>query len=149
MERFGQRLDLTHTQRHHAHDHTAGDGHMDQSRFKSFPIQVDDHFLAVCWYRERNADTAGLCTANVQDRVFLRKFKRPTGAERCHASGSSRLVGGPAAAGASPGGCSAWRLPQPRPRAPSPPPGSPRRRQEITPSQVGYPAVARWGAQGL
>jgi proline racemase len=38
-----------------------------------------------------------ICTANVQNRVFLREFERPTGAERCHASGSSHLVGGPAA----------------------------------------------------
>ena len=63
MGRFGQWLDLTHTQRHHAHDHTAGDGHLDQGRFKSFPVQDDDHFLAVCRYVERNAYTAGLCDA--------------------------------------------------------------------------------------
>jgi putative transposase len=30
MGRFGQWLDLTHTQRHHAHYHTAGDGHLYQ-----------------------------------------------------------------------------------------------------------------------
>ena len=36
MGRFGQWLGLTHTQRHHAHDHTAGDGHLYQGRFKSF-----------------------------------------------------------------------------------------------------------------
>ena len=61
MGRFGQWLRLTHTQRHHAHYHTAGEGHRYQGRFKSFPVQDDDHFLAVCRYVERNAFTAKLC----------------------------------------------------------------------------------------
>ena len=34
-------------------------GH-DQGRFKSFPIQDDEHFLTVCRYVERNALRAGL-----------------------------------------------------------------------------------------
>ena len=37
-----------------------GEGHLDQSRFKSFPIQDDAHFLVVCRYVERNALRAGL-----------------------------------------------------------------------------------------
>ena len=57
MGRFGQWLGLTHTQRHLAHYHTAGDGHLYQGRFKSFPVQDDHHFLAVCRYVERNAYT--------------------------------------------------------------------------------------------
>jgi putative transposase len=44
----------THTQRCHAHDHTAGEGYLYQSRFKSFPVADDDHFLIVCRYIERN-----------------------------------------------------------------------------------------------
>jgi putative transposase len=48
MGRFGQWLGLTHTQRHPAHDHTAGEGHWHQGRFQSFPVQEDDPFLAVC-----------------------------------------------------------------------------------------------------
>lgn len=51
---------LTHTQRLHAHRHTAGQGHVYQGRFKSFPVQDDDHFLVVCRYVERNALRAGL-----------------------------------------------------------------------------------------
>lgn len=50
----------THTQRYHAHYHTSGQGHLYQSRFKSFPIQDDAHFLVVCRYVERNALRAGL-----------------------------------------------------------------------------------------
>ena len=37
-----------------------GQGHVYQDRFKSFPIESDGHFLAVCRYVERNALRAGL-----------------------------------------------------------------------------------------
>ncbi len=50
----------THTMRYHAHYHTQGLGHVYQQRFKSFPIQSDEHFLVVCRYVERNALRAGL-----------------------------------------------------------------------------------------
>jgi putative transposase len=53
-------ITLTHTQRWHAHHHSAGAGHLYQGRFKSFPVQEDDHFLTVCRYVERNALRAGL-----------------------------------------------------------------------------------------
>ena len=48
-------LSVTHTQRWHAHHKTAGTGPVYQGRFKSFPIQEDEHFLTVCRYVERNA----------------------------------------------------------------------------------------------
>ena len=63
MSRFGQRLGLTHTQRYNAHYHTTGEGHLYQGRYKSFPIQSDEHFLSVCRYVERNAYSADLCEA--------------------------------------------------------------------------------------
>ncbi len=53
-------LTLTHTQRWHAHYHTTGAGHLYQGRFKAFPVEEDDHLLAVCRYVERNALRAGL-----------------------------------------------------------------------------------------
>lgn len=53
---------MTHTQRLHARWGTAGTGPVYQGRFKSFPIQEDEHFLAVCRYAERNAMRANLCT---------------------------------------------------------------------------------------
>jgi putative transposase len=53
-------LTVTHTQRWHAHRHTAGTGPLYQGRFKSFPVQEDDHLLTVCRYVERNALRAGL-----------------------------------------------------------------------------------------
>ena len=46
--------------RYHAHYQTSGQGHVYQQRFKSFPVQDDDHFLVVCRYVERNALRAGL-----------------------------------------------------------------------------------------
>ena len=61
MGRFAQWLILTHTQRYHAHYHSTGLGHLYQGRFKSFPVQRDEHFLTVCRYVERNAFAAGLC----------------------------------------------------------------------------------------
>ncbi len=48
-------ITVTHTQRWHAHRETAGTGPVYQGRFKSFPVQTDDHFLAVARYVERNA----------------------------------------------------------------------------------------------
>lgn len=53
-------LTHTHTQRWHAHYHTAGTGHVYQGRFRAFPIQEDDHLFAVLRYVERNALRAGL-----------------------------------------------------------------------------------------
>jgi putative transposase len=53
-------LTVTHTQRWHAHSHTAGTGPIYQGRFKSFPVQQDEHFLSVCRYVERNALRARL-----------------------------------------------------------------------------------------
>ena len=55
LSTFGHWLTLTHTQRWHAHYHDVGTGHLYQGRFKSFPIEQDDHFLQVCRYVERNA----------------------------------------------------------------------------------------------
>jgi len=53
-------LTLTHTQRWHAHRRSAGSGHVYQGRFKSFPVQEDDHFYTVARYVERNALKAKL-----------------------------------------------------------------------------------------
>ena len=39
-------LTLTHTQRWHAQRASTGSGHVYQGRFKSFPVQQDDHFYA-------------------------------------------------------------------------------------------------------
>jgi putative transposase len=58
MSAFLGWVTMTHTQRYHAHNKTTGYGHVYQGRFKSFPVQDDDHFHTVCRYVERNALTA-------------------------------------------------------------------------------------------
>lgn len=58
---FFRWLTHTHTMRWHAHHHTEGTGHLYQGRFKTFPIETDDHLLAVLRYVERNPVRANLC----------------------------------------------------------------------------------------
>ena len=58
--RFCKWVGGTHTMRYNAHYHTTGKGHLYQGRFKSFPIQDDEHFFSVCRYVERNSLRAGL-----------------------------------------------------------------------------------------
>ena len=53
-------ITVTHTQRWHAHRHSSGTGPVYQGRFKSFPVQTDEHFLTVARYVERNALRAKL-----------------------------------------------------------------------------------------
>ncbi len=60
VSEFFRWLTVTHTQRWHAHHGTAGNGHLYQGRFKSFPIEADDHFYTVARYVERNALRAKL-----------------------------------------------------------------------------------------
>jgi len=57
MSAFLGWVTMTHTQRYHAHNKTAGYGHVYQGRYKSFPVQDDDYFFTVCRYVERNALT--------------------------------------------------------------------------------------------
>ena len=95
LSRFVGRLTLTHTQRHHAHRHSVGTGHLYQGRFKSFPVQQDDHFYSLCRYVERNALRAGL-------------VKRPDGRRF---SSLARTTHGDAEAQAL---LSAWAVPRPR-----------------------------------
>lgn len=53
-------ITVTHTQRWHVQHDTAGTGPVYQGRFKSFPVQTDEHFLAVARYVECNALRAKL-----------------------------------------------------------------------------------------
>ncbi len=60
MPQFMRWTTLTHTQRWHAHYRSIGYGHLYQGRYKSFPIQGDEHFLQLVRYVERNALRAQL-----------------------------------------------------------------------------------------
>ena len=57
---FMQRLTITHVRRWQEHRRYVGLGHVYQGRYKSFPVEEDDHFLAVARYVERNALRANL-----------------------------------------------------------------------------------------
>jgi putative transposase len=60
LSSFMARVTQIHTQRWHAHQGSAGTGALYQGRFKAFPVQADEHFLALCRYVERNPLRAGL-----------------------------------------------------------------------------------------
>ena len=60
LSKFMQRITLTHTQRYHAQARTVGYGHLYQGRYKSLPVEQDNHFLALVRYVERNAQRAAL-----------------------------------------------------------------------------------------
>jgi len=60
LSAFLRWLTHTHTMRWHAHYHTSGTGHLYQGRFKSFPVETDEHFHTVVRYVERNARRANL-----------------------------------------------------------------------------------------
>ena len=60
LSEWAQWLTVTHVRRWHAHHHTEGTGPIYQGRFKSFPIQEDEHYFTVCRYAERNPLSANL-----------------------------------------------------------------------------------------
>jgi putative transposase len=60
LSTYLQWLTVTHVRRWHGHHHTTGTGPIYQGRFKSFPVQEDDHYFVVCRYVERNALRAQL-----------------------------------------------------------------------------------------
>lgn len=60
LSRFMLRLTTTHVRRVHAHRRSPAGGHLYQGRFKSFPIEADDHLATVLRYVEANAGRAGL-----------------------------------------------------------------------------------------
>jgi len=60
VSEFFRWLTVTHTQRWHSHYGTSGTGHLYQGRFKSFPVESDEHLYTVLRYVERNAVRANL-----------------------------------------------------------------------------------------
>jgi putative transposase len=60
VTQFFRWLAHTHAMRWRVSHHTVGYGHLYQGRFKSFPVERDQHFLTLCRYVERNPLAAGL-----------------------------------------------------------------------------------------
>jgi putative transposase len=57
---FMQKLTITHARNWQEHRHRVGYGHLYQGRYKSFPVEGDEHFYQLVRYVERNALRAGL-----------------------------------------------------------------------------------------
>ncbi len=80
VSEFLRWLTVTHTQRWHAHRHTTGTGHLYQGRFKSFPVESDEHLYAVLRYVERNPVRANL-VQRAQDWRWSSTWRRHRGDE--------------------------------------------------------------------
>jgi putative transposase len=81
LPRFMRWLGLTHTQRWHAAHKTTGYGHLYQGRYKSFPVQTDEHFLQVTRYIERNPLRAKL-VSKVQEWPWSSLWLRTNGTKK-------------------------------------------------------------------
>ena len=57
---FFRRVAHMHAMRWRVSHRTVGYGHLYQGRFKSFPVQSNDHLLSLLRYVERNPVSAGL-----------------------------------------------------------------------------------------
>lgn len=57
---FMQKLTITHARNWQVHRRRVGYGHLYQGRYKSFPVESDEHFYQVARYVERNALRANL-----------------------------------------------------------------------------------------
>lgn len=60
LSTFMHQLMTTHVRRWQKAHHREGEGHVYQGRFKSFPVEGDEHLYTVCRYVERNPVRAGL-----------------------------------------------------------------------------------------
>lgn len=78
---FMRWVTLTHTQRWHAHTQSVGFGHVYQGRYKSFPVQKDEHFLQLVRYVERNPLRAGL-VPQVEDWQWSSLHRRTYGNDK-------------------------------------------------------------------
>jgi putative transposase len=86
LSRFMQRLTMTHSQQLHATRGTSGNGHIYQGRYKSVPIQTDDHLATACRYVERNPLRANLVNRAELWRWSSLKDPRPTWLEDWNAT---------------------------------------------------------------
>ena len=99
VSKFLRWLTNTHTQRWHAHYQRTGTGHLYQGRFKSFPVQKDDHLYRLLRYVEGNALAAPVWSSvrrTGAGRVcIIGAAARPIRCVRCFIAGRCRcwLIG--------------------------------------------------------
>jgi len=60
LSEFMRRLSVTHPRRWHARRNSSGSGHLYQGRYRSFPVEPDQHVMEVCKYVEGNPIRAKL-----------------------------------------------------------------------------------------
>ena len=82
LARFMSWLCVTHVRRHHEHYHGRGGGHLYQGRFKSFPVQGDEHLLTLLRYVEANALRAKLVDRAERWRWCSLRIRREGGSGR-------------------------------------------------------------------
>ena len=82
---FMQRLTITHVRRWQEHKGYAGLGHVYQGRYKSFPVESDEHFWVVARYVERNALRANLV-------LRAEEWRWSSLWQRCHPTGEERSL---------------------------------------------------------
>ena len=82
---FMQRLTITHVRRWQQHRGYAGLGHVYQGRYKSFPVESDEHFWVVARYVERNALRANL-VVRAEEWRWLSLWRR------CHGTAEERSL---------------------------------------------------------
>ena len=82
---FMQRLTITHVRRWQGHRGYAGLGHVYQGRYKSFPVESDEHFWVVARYVERNALRANLV-------LRAEEWRWSSLWQRCHPTGEERSL---------------------------------------------------------
>jgi putative transposase len=75
---FMQKLTITHVRNWQENRKRVGYGHLYQGRYKSFPVESDDHFYQVVRYVERNALRANL-VASAEDWRWSSLWRRAHG----------------------------------------------------------------------
>ena len=82
---FMQRLTITHVRRWQEHRGYAGLGHVYQGRYKSFPVESDEHFWVVVRYVECNALRANHV-------LRAEEWRWSSLWQRCHPTGEERSL---------------------------------------------------------
>jgi putative transposase len=95
LTEFFRWLTHTHAMRWRTFRDSVGEGPVYQGRFKSFPVQADEHLLTVCRYVERNALAAGLVD-RAADWRWCSLWARAQGPEELRAALSDWPVDRPA-----------------------------------------------------
>ena len=92
LSRWMQWLMTSHVRRYHRHYPTRGGGHVWQGRFKAFPIEADEHLLAVIRYIERNPLRANL-VKRAEDWLWSSLRDRLSGGPRTKKKGETTRSG--------------------------------------------------------